>query len=102
MLGQQAALGEDEAAERGERRLAGRALADRPKQLVLEGLKPPVDEILLGREVVEDRLLGHLGGARDLGHRDALEAALAEQATRRLGDEPARLLLLALAQARRR
>ena len=49
------------------------------EQLVLEGLKAPVDEVLLGGEVVEDRLLGHLGGAGDLRHRDALEAALAEQ-----------------------
>ena len=31
------------------------------QQLVLEGLKPPVDEVLLGGEVVEHRLLGHLG-----------------------------------------
>ena len=59
---------------------------------------PPVDEVLLGREVVEDRLLGDVGGARDLGDGDALEAALGEQPPRGLRDQLARLLLLALAQ----
>jgi hypothetical protein len=85
-----------------ERRLAGLAFADRLQQLVLEGLKAPVDEVLLGGEVVEHRLLGDLRGPRDLRHGDALEAALAEEAPGGLGDELARLLLLALPQPRRR
>ena len=52
------------------------------------------------REVVEDRLLGDVGRARDLGDRHALEPALGEQPARGLGDQLARLLLLALAEAR--
>src|SRR5690349_19914098 len=99
VLGEQYALGEDEPDEVGERRLTRLALADRPQQLVFEGLKPPVDEVLLGGEVVEDSLLGHLGGPVYLRHGNAVEPALAEQPPRGLGDQLARLLLLALAQA---
>src|SRR3954452_7980847 len=87
-----------EASERGQYRLARRPVADRAQQLVLEGLEPPVDEVFLGREVVEDRLDGDVGGTCDLRDRDGLEAAFAEQAACRLGDQLAGLLLLALTE----
>ena len=57
------------------------------------------DEVLLGREVVEDRLLGDVGGARDVGDGHGVEAVLGEERHRRRGDRLARLALLALAQS---
>ena len=57
------------------------------------------DEVLLGREVVEDRLLGDVGGARHVGDGHGVEAVLDEQRHRRLRDRLARLALLALAQS---
>ena len=50
-------------------------------------------------EVVEDRLLGDVGGRGDLGDGDGVEAALGEQAARGGDDRVARGALLALAQA---
>jgi hypothetical protein len=96
---EQAALGEQEAPERRQRGLARRAVADGLQQLVLEGAEPPVDEVLLTREVVEDGLLGDVGGARDLGHGHALEPALGEEPPCGLGDLLERALLLARAEA---
>ena len=50
------------------------------------------------REVVEDGLLGDVGCARDLGDGDGFEAPFDEQASRGIGDQLPRSLLLALAQ----
>jgi hypothetical protein len=77
--GQQAAWLEDEAAESGEDGLAGGAFADRLQQCVLEGLHAAVDQVFLGREVVEHGRLRDLGRPGDLGDADLLEAPLGEQ-----------------------
>ena len=95
---EQAARSQHPPPERVEHRLARRALADRREQLLLERLEPPVDEVFLGREVVVDRLLGHVRRAGDLRDRHPLEPALGEQAPGGLGDQLPRLLLLALPQ----
>ena len=87
----------DEAPDRLQDALAGGALADGVAELLLERLQAPVNEVFLRREVVEHRLLGDLGLARDLGDGDAFEAPLGEPAARDLGDQLARVLLLALA-----
>ena len=76
VLDDQAARREHEAPERVSADSPGSRSRIVAQELVLEGLEPPVDEVLLGREVVEDRLLGDVGGARDLGD-VTLEAALA-------------------------
>src|SRR5215469_15282122 len=57
------------------------------------------DQLVLGREVVVDGLLGDLGRARHVGDRDLLVPALGEQPRGRVGDGLARAGLLALAQA---
>ena len=90
---------EDEATEGLEHRLAGRPVADRGEQLFLEVLEAAVDEVFFGREVVEDGRRRDVGGLRDLGHRDGVEAAFGEQRQRRGGDRLARLLLLPLSQS---
>jgi hypothetical protein len=84
--------------EGGEHGLAVRSRGDLLDETRLEDLHPAPEEILLRREVVEDRSLGDVGRCRDLGHRDAVEAALAEEGLRRVGDQPARALLLARAK----
>ena len=48
---------------------------------MLERVHALVDEVLLRREVVEDRLLGDIGGPGDLGDADLLEATLQKGAT---------------------
>ena len=70
-----------------------------PQELVLERVHALVDEILFRREVVEDGLLGDVGGAGHLGDADLLEAALEEETLRRLGDRPAGLMLFPLSKA---
>ena len=57
------------------------------------------DEVLLGGEVVEDRLLRDVGGAGDVGDGHGVEPMLDEQRHRGLRDRLARLALLALAQS---
>ena len=71
--------------------------ADCVEEALLEELHPAVEQVFLGGEVVEDGDLRHVGGPRHLGHSDLIEASVGEQAASRLGDELARLLLLALA-----
>ena len=77
---------------------AGR-VADRLDERGAALLAAVQDEVLLGGEVVEDRLLGDVGGARDVGDGHRVEAARDEQRHRRLRDRLARLALLALAQS---
>jgi hypothetical protein len=60
---------------------------------------PGVEEVLLGGEVVVDRLLGDLGFTRDLRDRGVVEAALGEETTGRLGDQLSSSLLLSLPQS---
>jgi hypothetical protein len=96
--GQHTALTEEEAGERGEHALAGWSLADRRQQLLLEGLEAAVEEVLLGREVVEDGRRRDLRLPRDLRHGHPVEAALGEQSPGGVGDQLPRALLLALAQ----
>jgi hypothetical protein len=77
-----------------EHRFAARSLADGCEQPMLESLEAAVDEVLLAREVVEDRGRRDLGDAGDLGDADLLEAALAEQAPGGVGQQlPCSLLL---------
>ena len=89
---------EDEADERAQRRFALRSLPHRSQELVLERVHALVDEVLLRREVVEDRLLGDIGGPGDLGDAEAAPAPLRK---RRLAASAiaARLLLLPLSKA---
>jgi hypothetical protein len=56
------------------------------------------DQLLLGRKVVVDGLLGDLGLARHVSHGDILIAALSEQASGGIGDELTGACPLALAQ----
>src|ERR1700722_6531023 len=90
---------EDEAADRSGRGNAGRASTDQVAQPVLNLLLAISDQLLLGWEVVVDRLLGDLGLARHIADRDTFVAALGEQAGRGVGDEPARARLLKVAQS---
>jgi len=82
--------------ERGDDGRARRPVADALDERRQPGVAGAEDEVLLGGEVVEDRLLGDVGRVRDLldGHR--VEPALAEQAHRRARDRLARATLLAL------
>ena len=90
---------EDEAGEGSQRRFPALASADGSEQLRLERLQAAVEEILLGRKVVEDRLHGDIGLAGNIRDRRGFEPALDEQPPRGLGDRPARALLLALTPA---
>ena len=74
------------------------AVADGPQELVLERFHSLVDEVFLGREVVEHRRLGHLRRPGDLGHAHVLETAPGEQLQGSGRDELAGLVLLALPQ----
>src|SRR5262249_13462300 len=60
------------------------------------------EEVLLRREVVEDGLLRDARRRRDLGDRDVVEAALDEQAHRRIRELAPRRQLLRLAKPHRR
>src|SRR5262249_40067344 len=90
---------EDELTERGEQRLAVGALADRGEQPLLESLEAAKDQVLLAREVVENRLLPHLRFTGDLGDAHLLEAALAEQAAGGFGEQLPRPLFLPLPES---
>ncbi len=63
-----------------EDRFAGLALADGVKEPGLEELQPAVEEVFLGREVVEHRLARDVGFACDVGDGDGVEAVLLEEA----------------------
>ena len=95
LLGDEAADRQDEAGVRRERGLPGRAVANGLEELLLEGLHLAVDEVFLGGEVVEDRRLGDVGFAGDLGDRDLVEAPLHEEVHRGVADQLAGALLLA-------
>jgi hypothetical protein len=91
---------EDEASERAQWRVAVRPVPHRGQELVFERVHPLVDEVLLGREVVEDGLLRDIGRPRDLGDADLIEAVLEKETLGRVGDRPARLLLLPLTKSK--
>jgi hypothetical protein len=75
-------------AHRAQRRLAGRAVCHGGGQQLL-GLRAAVEEdVLLAREVVEDRHLGHPRRLGDLGDRDVVEPALDEHHGGHVGDAP--------------
>src|SRR2546430_1522300 len=57
------------------------------------------EEVLLGRKVVVDRLLGDVGRGRDLGDGDAVEAPLREELHGLIGDLLPCAELLRIAQA---
>ena len=84
-------------AQRGQERLALRPSGRDPGQVVASDAAE--DKRLLGREVGEQRRLGHLRGLGDLVDRHGVEAALGEQPQRHRGDPLPRLLLLAFAQS---
>ncbi len=58
------------------------------------------EEVLLGREIVEDGSDRDVGGSSDLGHGYRVETPLREEPKRSNSDSCARLLLLALSQSR--
>ena len=97
-LCEQPALVHEGAAERGEHRLASRPGADRVGQPGAEGLQPPVEQVFLGGEVVEDRRLRDLRLPRNLGDSHPVEPPVGEQPPRGVGDQLPRLLLLQLAK----
>ena len=78
---------------------AGRALGNGGDELRDALLAAGEREVLLRREVVEDRLLRDVGGDRDLGDGDSVEAALGEEPAGGGGDTLARGALLAFAKA---
>ena len=82
-----------------ERRLPGRAVAEPVEKLLLEGFHAAVDQVFLGREVVEDGCFGDVGFAGDLGDGDLVEPSRHEEPHGRLADQVARALLLALSEA---
>src|SRR4029453_7818793 len=83
-----------------QRRLAFGPLPYRGQKLVLERVHALVHEILFRREVVEDGLLGDIGGPGDFGDTDLIEATLEKEALRRVRDGPAGLPLLPPTKAR--
>ena len=91
--------GRGQRAEDVEHRAAGRALGDvrdEPRDALFatgEG------QVHLRREVIEDRLLRHVGGGGDLGDGDVLEPALGEQPAGGGGNRLPRDPLLAGAEA---
>jgi hypothetical protein len=91
---------QDERTERGRDRLAGGTVADRRDQGRLELLQLAVDQIFLGREVVEHGRLGHVGPPGYVHDRHTVEAVLGEKVERRRRDRLPGLLLLAFPQAR--
>ena len=89
--------GEDRRAHALDRVLSRRARADQlgHQRVVVVGR----DDVLLGREVAEERHVRDAGRGGDLLHRGLLVAVLEEQAHGRVLDALPRLGLLALAQA---
>src|SRR5262249_16470676 len=98
--GKPTATVDDQAAERCRRRHALGPPADCLEKPLFEELHPGEEQVLLGREVVEDGHLGDVAAPGALGHGDRIEAAGGEQARRCLEDQLPCLLLLAFAQAR--
>jgi hypothetical protein len=90
---------QDELADGSRRSNGGRPGADQVTQPILDLLLAIGDQLLLGPEVVVDRLLGDLGLAGHVTDGDMLIAALGEQARCGIGDEPAGARLLELAQS---
>ncbi len=70
------------------------------QQFGFEGLHALEDEVLLGREVVEDCGFRHLGSPGYLGYGDRCETALDEQSPGRVGDQLAGPVLFAFSQAK--
>jgi hypothetical protein len=97
-LRQQAAAGQQRPVKRREGRLARRPGADRLGQPVAERFKAPVEQVLLGPEVVVDGRLGDLRPARHLGDADLVEPAVDEQRPGGVGDQLPCLFLLQLAK----
>jgi hypothetical protein len=97
-LGEQP-TGRQQLTPEGRRRRLPRPGGDGLDQIGPEGLEPEEEEVLLGREVVEHGAHSDLRMAGDLGDRHPLEAAVGEQPPGGVGDQPACLLLLALAQS---
>src|SRR5438105_1289598 len=85
--------------QRRDDRLAVWTRADRLRQRLCPLRDLVVEEVLLGREVIENRLLGDVRRRSDLSYGDSLEAALGEEPHRRVGDQLPRCELLRLAQA---
>ena len=85
-------------AEDIEHRGAGGALGDGRLQLGQPRLAAGEDEVLLCGEVVEDRLLRHIGGDGDLGNGDGVEPALGEEPACGRSDRGTGGALLALSQ----
>lgn len=81
-----------------QRRQRGRSAGGDARGFVLVIGEPVQDQVLLGREVPEERRLGDLGGGhlRD-GH--GVEPLLQEESDRDVGDSLVHPLLLALAQS---
>src|SRR4051794_20211542 len=87
----------DERAERVDRALAPRSVAERRAERKQQQLLLAIEEkILLARKVVEHRHLRDLRGGRDLLERDRVEAATDEQRGGHVGDPLSGLSLLAL------
>ncbi len=92
---------EQQQAQADERGRALRAVAHRCREQ-LDGFGDPVEEeVLLAREVVEDRHRRDVGGFGDLGHGHVVEAPRREQHRRLVGDPLPGLALLELAQGDR-
>ena len=85
--------------QRAQRCFALRSLPHSSQEPCAERVHALVHEVLFRREVVEDRLLGDIDGPGDLGDADLLEATLQKETLGRVGDRPARLLLLPLSKA---
>jgi hypothetical protein len=98
-LGEQAAGGEQEAAEGGQHRLAGRAGGDGFQEVGLEGFQGEEEEGFLGGEVVEHGGHRDLGLPGDVSDGDLVEAVVGEQSPGDLGVPMAVLLPLALLSA---
>ena len=99
LVGERLRAIEHEASKRREHRLARGACPHRIDERRFEVLHAAVEQVFLGREVVEDRADGHTGLASDVRHRDRVEALGAEQPRRGIRDRASRQLLLAFAQA---
>jgi hypothetical protein len=98
-LGEQASGGEQEAAEGGQHRLAGRAGGDGFQEVGFEGFQGGEEEGFLGGEVVEHGGHRDLGLPGDVGDGDLVEAVVGEQSPRDLGDVVAGLGLFAFAES---
>ncbi len=88
----------DEAAERFDRRLPFRPLAERLAQEQFHLVLAIEEEVLLAREVVEYRHFRDIGGDGDLFDRHRVEAAFVEQPRSDVGDPLFGLALLAFAE----